>query len=180
MSDKINKKLAEIKSRFNWDEPVYSKIRWIEEICLFISRWKYSLTSGLYFKTKYFIQRQTKGFDDLDKWNAGWFIARKAVAVLKEWRKKPFTGTGIKRHRLDRFGNVVELKRDEIFGDDVPEAFSEEEWAGIIDEIIFAFEFIINDDLYVLDIKSKEYEEHYKRHKNGLKLFSIYLTSLWD
>lgn len=182
MSSDIDKKMAEIKSRFNLDKPVYSKIRCIEVLCLFLSRWKYALTGGLYFKLKYFFQRQIRGFDDLDKWNAGWFISRQAVAVLKEWRKKPTWGTSTKKHKVDRFGNIVELKQNEQILDDsgFPDAFTEDEWNGIIDEIIFGFQFIIDDDLFVGDINSREYKANYKRHKNGLKLFSIYLTSLWD
>lgn len=180
--DEINLKIAEIKSYYDWGKPVYSKIRIIELICLWVSRWKYRLTTGLYFKLKYLYQRQTRGFDDLDKWNAGWFIARQAVAVLREWRKKPTWGTSTKKHRVDRFGSIVEFKPHEQILDDssFPEAFTEEEWNNILDEIIFAFQFILDDDLFAGDINSEEYKANYKRHKNGLKLFTIYLTSLWD
>lgn len=176
----INKKIKEIHSRFG-GEPVYSKNKYIESFFLFVSRWSYKLTKGIYFDLKYFFQRKTRGFDDLDKWNAGWFIARKAIAVLKEWRNGPIYGTAIKRHREDRHGNIIELKEEELISDDgFPAAFTEEEWKATIDDIVFAFEFILNDDLFDGDINSANYKSNYKRHKKGLKLFSIYLTSLWD
>lgn len=181
MSNKqIDKKIAEIKSAYWFGEPVYSKIRCIEEFCLFLSRWKYRLTSGLYYKVKYFFQRRIRGFDDLDRWNAGWYIARCAVAVLKSWRQCPFMGTAMRKHRIDRFGNIVELKHEELIKEDYPDSFTEEEWRAIVDDIIFAFQFIIDEDLFVGNVDSEEYNKNYKRHKDGLKLFSIYLTSLWD
>lgn len=182
MKNDIQKRIAEIKSRFECGKPVYSKYRFIEVICLFISRWKYKLTSGLYFKVKYFLQRQFRGFDDLDKWNAGWYIARKAIPVLTAMRNS-FHGTSVRWHREDRFGNIVELSKDEIFVDDnIPQSLNEEEWRAVLDDIIFAFQYTLdldNGDAY--DNYSQEnYEKGLKRQKRGLKLFSIYYMNLWD
>jgi hypothetical protein len=180
MNKKINKKIAEIMSKYGGTH-VYFENETLENICLFISRWKYKLTSGLYFKLKYFFQRQIRGYDDLDKWNAGWYIARKAIAVLKEWRNNTLMGTAMVRHLEDRFGNIIELTDEELETDDgIPAAFNEEQWLRIIDDIIFAFEFMINDDLDVGHIDSDEYKASYRRHKKGMKLFSIYVMSLWD
>ena len=176
---KINRKVAEIRSLFG-GEHVYFKNELLENICLFFSRWSYRLTKGVYYKLKYFIQRRTRGFDDLDKWNAAWFISRKAIAILKEWRKGPIMGTSIIRHREDRFGKIIELEKTEIDDEGYPPAFTEEEWLKIIDDIIFAFEFVIQDDLFCDNYNSNTYKEKYARHKRGLKLFSIYLMSLWD
>jgi hypothetical protein len=182
MSDKINKKIAEIKSRFGCGEPVYSKIRWVEEICLFLSRWKYRLTGALYFKIKYFVQRLTRGYDNLDKWNAAWYIARKAIPVLKAMRNE-FHGTSVRWHREDRFGNIIELTKDEVFIDDnIPDSLSEDEWRSVLDDIIFAFEFTLdldNGDAFT-NYSQEKYENNYKRQKRGLKLFSIYYMNLWD
>jgi len=174
----INKKLAEIQSQFLIGEPVYSKYRWIEVICLFVSRWHYRLTKGLYFKVKHSLQRLFRGYDDLDQWNAAWYIARKAIPVLTAMRNK-FMGTSIKWHREDRFGNIIELTKDEVYSDEVPTAFTEEEWRTILDDIIYGFEFILDQDKDKEFIE-EEYNRNYKRHKRGLKLFSIYYMNLWD
>jgi len=177
----IEKKIAEIKSQFNCGGHVYSKYRPIEELFLFFSRWKYKLTSGLYFKTKYFIQRLYRGYDDLDKWNAAWYIARKAIPVLTAMRNS-FHGTSLRWHREDRFGNIIELTHEEVFADSEPVTLTEDEWCEVIDDIIYAFKFILDQD----DVDSQysfnleEYEDNKKRHKRGLKLFSIYYMNLWD
>lgn len=178
---KIDKQILEIKSRFG-GEPVYSKIAAIESICLFLSRWKYRLTSGLYFDVKYFCQRLFRGFDDLDKWNAAWYISRKAIPVLTAWRNGKIMGTSVKRHLENRHGEIIELSDDKIIldGNEAPEAFTEEEWKAIIDDIIFSFKFVINDDSLDIDYSSESYKVSYKRYKRGMKLFSIYFYSLWD
>jgi len=169
-------------------EPVYSKHRLIEETCLFISKWWYRLTEGLYFKIKYFVQRHTRGFDDLDKWNAAWYIARKAIPVLKAMKDNSH-GTSVKWHREDRFGNIVELTKDEVFIDgEEPHFFNEDEWKAILDDIIYAFQFPLDTDNAVFDegkglfvnYNQEKYDAAYKRHKRGLKLFSIYYMNLWD
>jgi len=182
MDKKIQKKIAELMSEYNhpFSDPVYSKYRPIENLCLFLSKCKYKLTEGLFFKIKYFIQRKTRGYDDLDKWNAAWYIARKAIPVLKEMRNA-FQGTSIKWHREDRFGDIIELTRDEVFVDkEVPPAFTEEEWGAILDDIIYAFQFILDNDAIDREFNEEEYNKNFKRHKRGLKLFSIYYMNLWD
>ncbi|NBP02055.1 MAG: hypothetical protein EBU90_18380 [Proteobacteria bacterium] len=181
MNKEIDKKIAELMSRYGhpWSEPVYSKHRLIEECCLFISRWKYKLTEGLYFKIKYFLQRHIRGYDDLDKWNAAWYIARKAIPVLTAMRDK-CVGTSIKWHREDRFGDIIELTRDEAFVDENnPPSFTEDEWRAILDDIIYAFQFTLDQDSDT-PYNQEQYEKNYKRHKRGLKLFSIYYMNLWD
>lgn len=178
---KINKKIAELMSWYGspLGEPVYSKYRVIEKTCLFLSRWWYRLTEGLYFKIKYFLQRRIRGYDDLDKWNAAWYIARKAIPVLKDMRNS-FVGTSIKWHREDRFGDIIELTRDEAFADENnPSSFTEDEWRAILDDIIYAFQFTLDQDSDT-PYNQEQYEKNYKRHKRGLKLFSIYYMNLWD
>lgn len=178
--EKVNKKLAEIMSQFGGGEHVYSKYRPIEIFCIFISRWKYTLTYGIFYKIKYSIQRIFRGYDDLDKWNAAWYIARKAIPVLTEMRNN-FKGTSIKRHREDRFNNIVELSRDEICSNgEFPDSLTEEEWRAVLDEIIFAFQFTLNLDVFDGEFNEEEYNKNYKRQRRGLKLFSIYYDNLWD
>jgi len=180
--DKINKKISEMMSRLGLGDPVYSNIRFIEKLCLFVSKWRFRLTTGLYIKLKYFLQRQFRGYDDLDKWNAAWYIARKAIPVLTAMRNE-FHGTSVRWHREDRFGNIVELARDEVFVDDgIPQSLNEDEWRSVLDDIIFAFKYTLdldNGDAFE-DYSQEKYEEGLKRQKRGLKLFSIYYMNLWD
>ena len=178
--NEIDKRIAEIKSSFNIGDPVYSKIRFVEVFCLFMSRLRYKLTSGLYFKSKYLFQRLFRGFDDLDKWNAAWYIARKSIPVLKAMRDK-FHGTSLKWHREDRFGNLIELTQDEVFVEgEEPASFTEDEWRAILDDIIFAFQWQIDFDSIDGTVGEREYRLGMKRQKRGLKLFAIYFNCLWD
>lgn len=163
-----------------FEEPVYSKNKYIEAAYLFYWKWYYRLTSGLYYKCKYALQRLFRGYDDLDQWNAAWYIARKSVPVLKAMRNN-FKGTSIKCHREDRFGDIVELTKEEVFADDMsPPAFTEEEWGQILDDIIFAFQWQIDFDSIDGTVSEDEFKKGNKRQKRGLKLFSIYYNNLWD
>ena len=164
-----------------YNEPVFSKNKYIEAFYLFLWRWYYKFTSGLYYDCKYALQRLFRGYDDLDKWNAAWYIARKAVPVLKAMKDK-FHGTSLKWHREDRFGNIEELSYDEVFGDknEEPNSFTEDEWRAILDEIIFAFQWQIDFDSVDGSVSEEELKAGDKRQKRGLRLFSIYYKNLWD
>lgn len=168
-----------------FDEPVYSKNKCIEVCYLFFWKWYYRLTSGLYYNCKYAVQRMIRGYDDLDTWNAAWHIARKAVPVLKAMRDR-FHGTSIKWHREDRFGNIETLTADEVYagskepGYEGPNAFTEDEWRGILDDIIFAFQWQIDFDSLDGTVDEKQFKQGEKRQKRGLQLFSIYYKNLWD
>jgi hypothetical protein len=178
--EEAEKQIKRIMGRY-FDEPVYSKNKYVEAAYLLFWRYYYKLTSGLYFKCKYFVQRLFRGYDDLDKWNAAWYIARKAVPVLKAMREN-FHGTSIKWHREDRFGNIVRLTHDEVFGDknEEPNAFTEDEWRAVLDDIIFAFQWQIDFDSPDGSVNDREFKAGDKRQSRGLKLFSIYYRNLWD
>jgi len=177
--EEIQKRINKMMARFDlYDGHIYSKNKIIEKICLSVSGYTYRIYSFFRFTLLYWWQRHTRGFDDLDKWNAAWYIARKAIPVLTAW-KEGFVGTSIKRHIEDRHGNIIELKDEEFNGNDAPEAFTEEEWKAIIEDIIFAFQFVLKEDVAV-EYDREVYMQDYKRHKRGLKLLSIYFMSLWD
>jgi hypothetical protein len=168
-----------------FDEPVFSKNKYIESAYLFFWKWYYRLTSSLYFKIKYALQRLCRGYDDLDTWNAAWYIARKAVPVLRAMRNR-FHGTSIKWHREDRFGSIEALSMDEVYagskepGYEGPNAFTEDEWRAILDDIIFAFQWQIDLDTYHDTRDEQDFKASEKRQKRGLQLFSIYYRNLWD
>jgi hypothetical protein len=176
----MNKKLAEIESEFFAGPPVYSKYRPLEEVCLFLSRWSYRLTTGLYQLIKYKLQDLFRGYNDLDKWNVAWYLARKAIPVLKAMRDG-VKGTSLILHREDRFGNIVELTQDEVFKDkEEPQSFTEKEWKSILSDIIFLFEYTLDMDEVNTEYSEEQEVNRRKRYKRGLKLFSIYYGNLWD
>ena len=177
---KIELRVKRIMGKW-FSEPVYSDNKYIEAIYLFFWRYYYKLTSGLYFKCKYFVQRLFRGYDDLDKWNAAWYIARKAVPVLKAMRDG-FHGTSIKWHREDRFGNIEELSYDEVFADknEEPNSFTEDEWRAVLDDIIFAFKWQINLDSPDNTVDKNDFKKGEARQKRGLRFFAIYYKNLWD
>ena len=168
-----------------YDEPVFSKNKYIEATYLFFWRWYYKLTSGLFYKCKYSLQRLFRGYDDLDKWNAAWYIARKAVPVLTAMRNS-FHGTSLKWHIEDRFGDIELLTVDEVYAGSKepdykgPAAFTENEWCAILDDIIFAFQWQISADDYNKPMTDEQMKKGDARQKRGLQLFSIYYKSLWD
>jgi hypothetical protein len=168
-----------------YSEPVFSKNKYVEGMYLFFWKWYYKCTSSLFYNCKYFVQRLFRGYDDLDTWNAAWYIARKAVLVLKAMRNK-FHGTSLKWHREDRFGNIEILTVEEVYagskepGYEGPNAFTEDEWGAILDDIIFAFQWQIDFDSYDGTVNDKEFKAGEKRQKRGLQLFSIYYRNLWD
>ena len=168
-----------------YNKPVFSKNKYIEATYLFVWRCYYRFTSDVYYKCKYALQRLFRGYDDLDKWNAAWYIARKAIPVLKAMRDK-FHGTSIKWHREDRFGSIEILTPEEVFagsqepGYEGPNAFTEDEWRAVIDDIIFAFQWQIDLDTYSDTRDQQAFTVGEKRQKRGLQLFSIYYKNLWD
>lgn len=180
----LDKSVYRIMGKY-FDEPVFSSNKYLEAIYYCFWRHFYKIKS-IPLKLKYFFQRLFRGFDDLDKWNAAWFIARKSAPVLKAWRNSKMNGSAIKWHREDRFGNIIELTEEEVYANSKsknwqgPNAFTLKEWQDIIDDIIFAFQWQIDFDSIDGTVSESEFKKGNKRQKRGLKLFSIYFNSLWD
>jgi len=179
----IDIKVKRILGKY-FDEPVFSKNKFIESVYLFFWKYVYKI-STCRFSIKYFFQRHLRGYDDLDKWNAAWLIARKAVPVLKDMRDN-FKGTSIRYHTENRHGEIIELSHDEVFGRckepgfEHPDALTEEQWKAVLDDIIFAFQWQIDFDSFDGSVSEDEFKKGNKRQKRGLKLFSIYYNNLWD
>jgi hypothetical protein len=62
--------------------------------------------------------------------------------------------------------------------EDIQDGFSAEAWDDILDEMIFAFEYVGSDDP-TIDL-SKETEEYQNRVNKGFELFGKYFRALWD
>ncbi|NBW58321.1 hypothetical protein EBR43_11200 [bacterium] len=180
----MNKQVHRILGKY-LDGHAFSKNDFLEKIYFIFWRWFYKI-KALPYTIQYLYQRITRGFDDLDKWNAAWYIARKAAPVLRAWRTGKMHGSALKWHREDRHGNIIELSVEEVYagskeeGWEGPNAFTMEEWQAILDDIIFAFQWQIDFDSFDGTVDDKEYKQGMKRQKRGLKLFAIYFNSLWD
>ncbi|NBP02479.1 MAG: hypothetical protein EBU90_20645 [Proteobacteria bacterium] len=180
----IEKQVYRVFSKY-FEEPYFSSNKSVEVVCCWFWKWVYKI-KALPCTLQYLYQRIIRGFDDLDKWNAAWYIARKAAPVLKAWRNSPMHGSALKWHREDRHGNIIELSVEEVYARskeedwEGPNAFTMEEWQAILDDIIFAFQWQIDFDSIDSTVNDKEYKQGMKRQKRGLKLFAIYFNSLWD
>lgn len=49
-----------------------------------------------------------------------------------------------------------------------------EEWNNILDKMIFAFQYVVEED------KCKVYLSDYDKYEEGIKLFAEYFMDLWD
>lgn len=100
-------------------------------------------------KIRFFIQRNTRGWDDSETWNLDYTIAKFILPRLK---------------RFKLLANGYPAEFDNI-----------DEWYEIIDKMIEAFECILSDDYYDL----RYTEEFEAKINEGLDLFRKYYRNLW-
>jgi hypothetical protein len=96
---------------------------------------------------KFFFQRVYRGWDDSETWSLDSSLAKIVLPRLKRFR--------------------------ELYGGR-PARLTTEEWANIIDEMIFAFEFHTSEERWCCTDKDK-----WNRVNNGLELFGKYYSHLW-
>jgi len=100
--------------------------------------------------------RYKNGGGCCDIYSLDYYLAKRIIKPLKAYRKATLIGCP---------GNLNSLK----------------EWNMILDEMIWAFEFIVNNELTVMPDGSEEYYnriDHEKMQK-GLELFGTYFRNLW-
>jgi len=57
---------------------------------------------------------------------------------------------------------------------------TEKEWSGVLDKMIFAFEWSLEyDKCNVLDMKEEKLKENWERHEEGMELFRERFMDLW-
>lgn len=109
--------------------------------------------------------------DNYDVWNMDHTLAIIIHPMLIKLKKQK---QGVPKVDSEDIPNemFVEFKKDyKEWGD----GFSEKSWNYVLDEMIWSFSTIIDDEIDYLHDKEK-----YDRVKNGLRLFSKYYLSLWD
>ena len=99
--------------------------------------------------------------DNYDIWNLDHTLALIIVPCLKKYRENA--------HGYFAVDN--EDTPEHLYTDD---SWSKERMEFVLDEMIFAFETVVNDDRPFLE------EDISERTKNGLRLFGKYFQSLWD
>ena len=110
---------------------------------------------------KWFLQRHIRGWDNralhgLDHAMFVWFLP-----PLKAYRDN-FQGTSFKLPpEEDEDGEWI--------------AYTEDEWRALLDEIIWALEWIVENQWPV-----KNYNEEYRRVMRGYGLFVKWLPAMWD
>ncbi len=121
-----------------------------------------SWLSDLRYNVKWWWQRSTRGYSDNDVWNAGNYIAKYALKLIKAYRDV-----------------------DGPFGSPIPcEQYTHDDWVATLDEIIWALErFDAFDDPYYDEWGEKSKEEKnnwFDRRSRGLTMFGYYLFDIWD
>lgn len=115
--------------------------------------------------------------EDHDTWNADYTLA---LIILPTLRK-------VKEYKHGSPYVDYEDAPSELVPDPLPEVpwyengdtdeFWHDRWDWVIDEMIFPFEQMLENDYW--DTELYKDEEYAKRFNNGLRLFGKYYTSLW-
>jgi len=133
-----------------------------------------------YIKRAY--QRCTRGWTDRDLWSLDYTIAKFALPRLIELKKKMH---GVPNSMFE------ELPEGRYEHDAEQVRLAEEKWNAVLDEIIFAMDYVANHREYDYHPKKvwpeKPTKEDYaelheveKRVQAGLELFGEHFRSLWD
>ena len=72
------------------------------------------------------------------------------------------------------------LKRFKEIKGGHPFRLTESKWDAILGEMIFAFEWNINEEAEILlNLSQEEKDKNWERHKKGLELFAKHFRDLW-
>jgi hypothetical protein len=116
----------------------------------------------IFREIKWFFQRITKGYSDVDLWNLDDHLAKIILPRLKAYKK------------MNRAGVPGPLCLPNQTDDDFKKA--QKQWEDILDSMILAFETIVKDDFETCE----EYKKNQIIIEKGLADFSKYFQSLWD
>jgi hypothetical protein len=102
---------------------------------------------------KFLVQHKTRGFCDSETWSLDSVICKFILPRLKRFRE---LNTGF------------------------PYGLTENEWDAILEEMIFAFEWNINEEAEILQkLSQEENKKNWERQKKGIELFAKYFGDLW-
>lgn len=174
-----------------------SKIPWYEKISWFFHRWFERLISNPIREVKWFLQKvfRKNHTSDIELWGLYEYLSKYILRKLKAFKNYDRVGypSTFASYYKDEWRSKEEYDKAVEKGD--MKGGGSEAWEKCLDEMIFAFEFIIyyehhNDkkrlafcEKYGLEDPYENYkfiEEYYNRVQNGLDLFAKYFWSLWD
>ncbi len=147
-----------------------------------------------YYDIRYFVkskyQKVIYGYEFRDAYNLS--------NALAEWVLPRI------RHLRNNFQGVP-IKKDDLMTDQGQGAYTSDEWRAILDSVIFAFEFILEEDDYLIQAYPKDHKFEFhcekdgkivfdqkvtpnynnynaalEKYNKGIELFKIHLRNLWD
>lgn len=112
--------------------------------------------------------------DKYDTWNADATLSEIIAPMLKQLKKNSYSSP------LTEICDVPEelhpINTNDLWTDETVH----ERWQYILDEIIWAFESIADEDDLYYTLGQEKYDEHNERINNGLRLFGKYYRSMWE
>ncbi len=126
---------------------------------------------------KFFYQRRTRGFDDSETWDMSVTFSEFILPRLRAYRemyddpKNKFMGVPCSITHPDESNDSGEIAK------------ARELWLSYLDQMIIAFDSIVNEDEFWIKTSTENLKEEmdkmYKQREVGLKLFAQYFQNLW-
>lgn len=143
----------------------------------FIQKLIYDPLNWLYF-SRIKNQKVRVKIDYWDVWNMDYTLSHIILPMLKLLKECqhgcPVTdGSDVPEHLSPPSTFETDFEKGKV--DDK----NTDRWNYILDEMIWSFESILNDDMYDYQ-DANECKKHNERISNGLKLFGKYYRGLWD
>lgn len=121
--------------------------------------------------------------DGYDTWNADHTLSLIILPVLKQLRKNKCSAPFVDYKDVPKSLRPPKEQRNNPSSEKDDSWF--DRWNYVLDEMIFSFECIANEDEWEgqffdkREFDKKGYEKYSKRIHNGLKLFGKYYRGLW-
>lgn len=121
--------------------------------------------------------------DKWDTWSMDHTLAMIALPMLEQLKETNHGSATVdledvpEELRYTTYNDWDSQKRFDFYNEDDKECMLHERWNWVMDEMIFAFEFIVDEDNRYSHEFDQEVED---RVANGLKLFGKYYRGLWD
>ena len=113
--------------------------------------------------------------EDHDVWNLDWTLAQIIAPSLKHLKLKKNGGPLVDYADVPEHMRPTEEEIEQYNEEAITDKYYFERWDWVLDEMIWAFEIISNDDSWFVGIS----EDDSTRVDNALRLFAKYYRSLW-
>ncbi len=183
-------------------ESLQEKLPWYKEVYYFMHRIYYLLIEIPIRNIKFYAQKlfRKNHTADIEIWGLNYYLYRYILRKLQAFKDAPRMGYPCCFMDYDENAHVTKEKYNEDVKQGKITPGGPDKWEETLDEMIFAFEFLITDDecdkekrmefckRYGLEDWISEDEVHfndnlskyYDRACKGLHLFAEHLPSLWD